>query len=179
MIEFFKEPNIDWMGKAKYFFALSGTLLLIGWAAIWLHGGIKYGIDFRGGTNVDVRFAQPPNIDQLRNGLQAQGLGNTEIQGVSDIGGGNSGEVLIFVAQTGQSDQAIDDSKTKVVNALNATYGVANSGKPDFNSLNNAALTNLLAAVFFVISFFFVYRSFYGMRIGTKSVAAKAHAAAD
>jgi preprotein translocase subunit SecF len=142
MIEFFKEPNIDWMGKAKYFFALSGTLLLIGWAAILLHGGIKYGIDFRGGTNVDVRFAQPPNIDQLRNGLQAQGLGNTEIQGVSDIGGGNSGEVLIFVAQTGQSDQAIDDSKTKVVKALNATYGVANSGKPDFNSLNNAALTN-------------------------------------
>jgi preprotein translocase subunit SecF len=142
MIEFFKEPNIDWMGKAKYFFALSGTLLLIGWAAILLHGGIKYGIDFRGGTNVDVRFAQPPNIDQLRNGLQAQGLGNTEIQGVSDIGGGNSGEVLIFVAQTGQSDQAIDDSKTKVVKALNATYGVANSGKPDFNSLNNAALIN-------------------------------------
>jgi K(+)-stimulated pyrophosphate-energized sodium pump len=43
----------------------------------------------------------------------------------------------------------------------------------------NAGLTNLLAAVFFVVSFFFVYRSFYGMRIGTESVAAKAHAAAD
>jgi preprotein translocase subunit SecF len=141
MIEFFKEPNINWMGKAKYFFALSGTLLLVGWAAILLHGGIKYGIDFRGGTNVDVRFAQPPNIDQLRTGLQAQGLGNTEIQGVSDIGGGNSGEVLIFVAQTGQIDQ--DESKAKVVSALNTTYGVANSGKPDFNSnsLTTAALT--------------------------------------
>jgi K(+)-stimulated pyrophosphate-energized sodium pump len=43
----------------------------------------------------------------------------------------------------------------------------------------NVALTNLLAVVFFVISFVFVYRSFYGMRIGTESVAAKAHAAAD
>ena len=43
----------------------------------------------------------------------------------------------------------------------------------------NAGLTNLLAAVFFVISFFFVYRSFYGMRIGTESAAAKAHAAGD
>ncbi|HSY98300.1 MAG TPA: sodium-translocating pyrophosphatase [Terriglobales bacterium] len=41
----------------------------------------------------------------------------------------------------------------------------------------NAGLTNLLAAVFFVISFFFVYRSFYGMRIGTESAAAKAHGA--
>jgi len=43
----------------------------------------------------------------------------------------------------------------------------------------NGGLTNLLAVVFFLISFFFVYRSFYGMRIGTESVAAKAHAAAD
>jgi preprotein translocase subunit SecF len=144
MIEFFKEPNINWMGKAKYFFALSGTLLFVGWAAILLHGGIKYGIDFRGGTNVDVRFAQPPNIDQLRNGLQAQGLGNTEIQSISDIGGGTSDEVQIFVAQTGQSDQALDESKAKVVNALNATYGVAGNGKPDFNSQTPVALAKFL-----------------------------------
>ena len=102
MIELFKQPNIDWMGKAKYFFLLSGTLLLIGWAAIFFKGGIKYGIDFNGGTNVDVRFAQPPNIDQLRKGLQAQGLGNSEIQSISDIANPNSNEVLIFVEQTGQ-----------------------------------------------------------------------------
>ena len=74
MIEFFKEPNINWMGKAKYFFALSGVLLVLGWSAILLHGGIKYGIDFSGGTNVDVRFAQAPNVDQLRAALRAQGL---------------------------------------------------------------------------------------------------------
>jgi K(+)-stimulated pyrophosphate-energized sodium pump len=40
----------------------------------------------------------------------------------------------------------------------------------------NGGLTHLLAAVFFVISFFFVYRSFYGMRIGTEAALAKAHA---
>jgi K(+)-stimulated pyrophosphate-energized sodium pump len=44
---------------------------------------------------------------------------------------------------------------------------------------SNATLTHLLAGVFFLISFFFVYRSFYGMRIGTDRVPAKAHAAAD
>jgi len=41
----------------------------------------------------------------------------------------------------------------------------------------NAGLTHLLAVVFFLISFFFVYRSFYGMRIGTESTAAKAYGA--
>jgi preprotein translocase subunit SecF len=145
MIEFFKEPNIDWMGKAKYFFTLSGILLLIGWSAILLRGGIKYGIDFSGGTNVDVRFAQPPNIDQLRAALRAQGLNNSEIQSISDIANSKSSEVLIFVEQAGQSDQALDEGKTKVLNALNATYGVSSSGKPDFNSVTPAALTNFLS----------------------------------
>jgi preprotein translocase subunit SecF len=145
MIEFFKEPNIDWMGKAKYFFALSGLLLLIGWSAIFLKGGIKYGIDFRGGTDVDVRFAQTPNLDQLRNGLRAQGLGNSEIQSISDIANPNSNEVLIFVAQAGEGDQALDGGKAKVLEALNATYGITAGGKADFNAVTPTALADTLA----------------------------------
>src|ERR1700752_4968799 len=92
MIEFFKEPNIDWMGKAKYFYALSAILLLAGWISIFAKGGMYYGIDFKGGTNVDVRFAQPPNIDQLRSALTAQGLGNSEIQSIGTVGQGKSCE---------------------------------------------------------------------------------------
>jgi preprotein translocase subunit SecF len=147
MIELFKQPNIDWMGKAKYFFALSLLLLIIGWSAIFLKGGIKYGIDFKGGTNVDVVFAQPPNIDKLRSGLRDQGLTNTEIQSISSsaFSTSNSNEVLIFVEQAGQSDEALEDqSKAKVLNALAATYGVSAS-KPDFNSVTPSALANFLA----------------------------------
>jgi preprotein translocase subunit SecF len=145
MIEFFKEPSIDWMGKAKYFFALSGLLLLVGWSAIFLKGGIKYGIDFKGGTNVDVRFAKTPNIDELRKGLQAQGLGNSEIQSISDIANPNSNEVLIFVEQAGNTDQALDEGKSKVLTALNAAYNVNTSSKPDFNSITPTSLANFLS----------------------------------
>src|SRR5579864_5512746 len=107
MIEFFKEPNIDWMGKAKYFYALSGILLLAGWTSVFLNHGLRYGIDFKGGTNVDVLFAQAPNIDQIRSGLTAQGLGNSEIQSISSGGlGARSTEVLIFVEQKGRGDEA-------------------------------------------------------------------------
>jgi preprotein translocase subunit SecF len=144
MIELFKEPNIDWMGKAKYFYALSGILLIAGWTSIFMHGGLRYSIDFKGGTNVDVRFAQPPNIDKIRSGLAAQGLGNTEIQSVSDIANPNSNEVLIFVEQKNQGDEAGDASKTQVINALNALYGTANSSKPDFNSATPSTLTTFL-----------------------------------
>src|ERR1700752_3794179 len=120
MIEFFKQPNIDWMGKAKYFYALSGILLLAGWTSIYMKGGLRYGIDFKGGTNVDVVFAQPPRIDDIRKGLSAQGLGNSEIQSISSTGFTNdSREVLIFVEQKGQAE-AEDASKTQVLKALNA-----------------------------------------------------------
>jgi preprotein translocase subunit SecF len=144
MIELFKEPNIDWMGKAKYFYALSGILLIAGWTSIFMHGGLRYSIDFKGGTNVDVRFAQPPNIDKIRAGLTAQGLGNSEIQSVSDIANPNSNEVLIFVEQKNQGEDAGDESKTRVVSALNAIYGTANSSKPDFNSATPSTLTLFL-----------------------------------
>jgi len=144
MIELFKQPNIDWMGKAKYFYALSGILLLAGWTSIYFNHGLRYGIDFKGGTNVDVRFSQPPNLDHLRAGLTAQGLGNTEMQTVSDIATPNSNEVLIFVEGKNQDDQDLDASRIKVENALNATYGVATSNKADFNSATPTTLAKVL-----------------------------------
>jgi preprotein translocase subunit SecF len=132
MIEFFKEPNIDWMGKAKYFYTLSGLLLLAGWISIFVHSGMYYGIDFKGGTNVDVSFAQPPSLDHLRSALSAQGLGNTEIQTISDIGSGGSNEVLIFVPQEATSDEASESSKARVLTALNAAYNSGNAATPPF-----------------------------------------------
>ena len=147
MIEFFKEPNIDWMGKAKYFYGLSAILLIAGLIS-WLHeGGLRYGIDFRGGTNVDVRFAQTPNIDQIRDALKTQGLGNSEIQAVSSgITAANSNEVLIFVEQKGQGDQASDVSKAQVLSALSAMYGSKDPSKPDFNVATPSSLAETLAA---------------------------------
>jgi preprotein translocase subunit SecF len=142
MIELFKQPNIDWMGKAKYFFALSGILLLAGWTSIFFGSGIRYGIDFKGGTNVDVRFSQPPNVDKLRSSLAAQGLGNTEIQSISDIANPNTNEVVIFVEGKGQDEQALEGaSREKVLGALNATYGVS---RADFNSATPTSLAAVL-----------------------------------
>ena len=145
MLELFKQPNLNWMGKAKYFYALSGILLLVGWISIFFGRGIKYGIDFSGGTNVDVRFAKTPDLDKLRSGLAAQGLGNSEIQSIHDISNPYNNEVLIFVEGKGQDEDLMQSSRTKVLDALNATYGVATSEKPDFNS--NSTTPASLAAV--------------------------------
>ena len=126
MIEFFKEPNIDWMGKAKYFYALSAILLLAGWVSIFAKGGLYYDIDFKGGTNVDIRFNQPRSTDDIRKALSTQGLGKSEIQasGSAALGSGTSADFLIFVERkAGSEEEALDASKAQVLAALNAAYG--------------------------------------------------------
>src|ERR1700681_445047 len=105
-MEFFKQVNLDWMGKAKYFFALSLALLLIGAISVVSKGGLNYGIDFKGGTLVDVRFAGTPPVDQLRTGLVKEGLGESVIQPISDISNPNSNEVMIGLQQQGQGSEA-------------------------------------------------------------------------
>lgn len=144
-MEFFKQPNINWMGKAKYFFALSGILLALGVVSVLRHGGLRYGIDFKGGTLVYVRFAQAPDLDKIRAGLSAQGLGTSEIQKISDIANPNANEVVIGLEQKGQGDEALDAGKEQIIKSLGVTYGNATGGKADFNAVTPAALAQYLA----------------------------------
>ena len=112
-MEFFKQVDLDWMGKAKYFFGLSGLLLAAGVASILSHGGLFYGIDFKGGTVVDVRFAGPPPVDTIRNSVTQQGLKNFTIVPVSDPAYPNSNEVLINLEEQGQGSEALDAGRRR------------------------------------------------------------------
>jgi preprotein translocase subunit SecF len=143
-MNFFKQSEIDWMGKSKYFFALSLTLLVVGGASLIAHGGPYYGIDFKGGTVVNVRFAGPPPMDTLRTGLAQQGLGNSTIVPVSDIANANSNEVLINLEEKGQGAEALDAGKTAILNALHATLGAGETGKQDFNAAGPSAVSDVL-----------------------------------
>src|SRR6202045_30737 len=143
-MEFFKQVDLDWMGKAKYFFALSLVLLIVGSASIAAHGGLFYGIDFKGGTVVDVRFAGPPPMDTLRNGLAQQGIGNSTIVPVSDLTTSNGNEVLINLEEKGQGAEALDAGKTAILNALHATLGAGEAGKQDFNAAGPSAISDVL-----------------------------------
>jgi len=143
-MNFFKQVDLDWMGKAKYFFGLSGLLLLAGVVSIVSHGGLFYGIDFKGGTVVDVRFAGAPPIDTLRAGLAQQGIGNSTIVPVSDLTTSNGNEVLINLEEKGQGAEALDAGKTAILNALHATLGAGEAGKQDFNAAGAETIAEVL-----------------------------------
>ena len=146
-MEFFRNVNVDWMGKAKYFVALSLILLAVGWISILRNGGLRYGIDFRGGTLVYVRFSGPAPVDQIRKGLQAAGLGNSSIQSISDnvLNGNSQNDVVIGIEKKGEGDEALDASKQAILDVLHKTFGTANTaGKQDFNSITPSSLAAYL-----------------------------------
>ncbi len=85
MMELIKDTKIDFIGLRKYAFILSGVLLLIGvfsFVMISL-GKANLSIDFTGGTNVQVRFADKVSIGDLRHALESGGINDVQIQEVS------------------------------------------------------------------------------------------------
>jgi preprotein translocase subunit SecF len=144
-MEIFRNVDIDWMKWSKYFISLSLALLAIGWISVWRAGGIRYGIDFRGGTLVYVRFAGPPPLDKIRQGLASAGISNSSIQQISDISDPTSkNDVVIGLEQQGQGDQVLDAGKQTILDVLHKTFGSDSSGKPDFNSMSAASLAAYL-----------------------------------
>jgi len=69
MVEIFRGIKVDWLGKRKLFFAISIVLLGIGMASLLYKGEFRYGLDFKGGTVVTVKFAENVDAGAIRNVL--------------------------------------------------------------------------------------------------------------
>jgi len=88
-MQLFHNLNIDWMGKRKFFYVLSASLFLLGMINI-VFRGLQFGIDFKGGTEIVVRFDKPIQTSELRSDLQSTNLGEVEIKSFGD----NSGALI-------------------------------------------------------------------------------------
>jgi preprotein translocase subunit SecF len=82
MLEILGKTNIDFMGKRRYSFVFSSIMVLLGLVALVQisRGAANLGIDFAGGTAVQLKFDQPVRIDEARKVLEANGLGDAELQ---------------------------------------------------------------------------------------------------
>ncbi|MFH0948538.1 MAG: protein translocase subunit SecF [Elusimicrobiota bacterium] len=82
MIQFFKKTNFDFVGKRNVFFVISGVLILISILSIFFHRGLNYGIDFVGGTLVQLKFSQQIHLSDIRSVLSKNGI-SCELQDFS------------------------------------------------------------------------------------------------
>ncbi len=102
-MQLFKDKtHFDFMGKIKGAMVLSGIVILIGLGSIALSGGLKYGIDFAGGTLVQLQFKSPPDIEIIRDGLKPIGLGESTIQEF-----GSKKDILIRVERSEEKLEAV------------------------------------------------------------------------
>jgi len=143
-MEFFHQPKIDWMGKKWYLIGCSLTLAMAGIISMIAKHGLAYGIDFRGGTVVTVKFAKPPSLDAIRSQLDKLGLRNATEQ---TFGPASDHEVIVSLdLRTTTSTDALDTGKREIIEALNAIYGEGPAGKTDFNNSSATMLADHLMA---------------------------------
>ena len=109
--------NIDFVGNMKLWFAVSITVIVISIASVILHGGLNLGIDFAGGTLVQVKFKQATSTEKLRQALDQIKLGGSIIQQFSDR------EVVI---RTAESSSDLKGLSARIEEALSSAYGKGN-----------------------------------------------------
>jgi len=137
-VEFFRNPNIDFLGKKWYFLAFSLVFSVAGVLSMLFWHGIPLGVDFRGGTLVSVKLAGPPNENQIRSLLDKAGLHSARIQRYGQPG---LNEELISLDQRETSEQALDQGKNQIINALEIS---APAGKQDLNNASYLTIFNYL-----------------------------------
>src|SRR5512145_623530 len=86
MLQILHKTNIDFMGWKKISFALSGVLIVVGIIALVQigRGKANLGIDFVGGTTIQLNFTQPVAIDKARSALENSGFPGALIQAVGE-----------------------------------------------------------------------------------------------
>jgi preprotein translocase subunit SecF len=122
-VEFFRGVNVNWLGYKWYFLAFSMIFSVAGIIKMswnWSHTGtpVPLSIDFRGGTEVQVQFTNRPDINAIRQAIDAAGIKDARIQTYGDPG---QNEVLISMPEVA-NENSLDAGRQQVVDALHAHY---------------------------------------------------------
>jgi SecD/SecF fusion protein len=105
--------SFDYTGHKKWWFALSGTILVIGLISLFVRGGgnpvqgLSYGLEFKTGTRITVAFEQPVALADVRSEVSGAGYPNAQIQQVSQVAGTENAGFLIAVEELMPDEQAM------------------------------------------------------------------------
>ncbi len=113
--------NLDFVGKRKFFVALS-TVINLAAIVLLIFVGLNYGVDFAGGSLVQLKFDRPTSADQIRKALGSLDLGEITVQ---DFGGSSSNQYLVRFAMV----KNIGSLGKRLEGALNESYGSSNKAQ--------------------------------------------------
>jgi preprotein translocase subunit SecF len=112
MLELIKNTNIDFMGKRMYALIFSGILCVLGIIAIVqvANGRANLGIDFAGGTSIQLKFEKPVDLHSIRKALEDGGIKDVDLQDLPAVK-----KVLIKVKKTDQQLWQVSDAITTTI----------------------------------------------------------------
>lgn len=145
-MEFFRNTNIDFLGKKWYFLAFSLIFSLAGIISMGVRHHktgewVPLGVDFRGGTLVYVKFVDKPDEKAIRGSLDKVGLHNAKIQRY-DVASAN--EVVISLDQKDTSESDLSRGKNLIIGALETN---PEPGKQNLNNSDRIGLAAVRAAL--------------------------------
>jgi preprotein translocase subunit SecF len=122
-VELFRGVNVDWLRLKWYFLGFSLIFSVAGIISMGMHWAkigspVPLGVDFRGGTQVQLQFQQAPDITRIRQAMDAAGIKDARIQSF-DVASKN--EVLISLPEQ-TNESALDTGRQQIVDALHAQY---------------------------------------------------------
>ena len=126
-MELFRGVNIDWLRLKWYFLAFSMIFSVAGLVSMGIHWAqigspLPLGVDFKGGTQVHVKFKQTPDINRIREAVAAAGIKDATIQSIqAEINESGGNEVLIGLPEQ-HDESALDQGRQQIVDALQAHY---------------------------------------------------------
>ena len=170
-MELFRNVNIDWLGKKWYFLGFSLIFSVAGLISMGMHWAkigspVPLGVDFRGGTQVQVQFQNPPDANAIRNAMSAAGIKDARIVTYDKP---ELREMLIGLPE--QTDASVDSSRRQIVDALQAHYSnpgtvqkVESVGPTVGRQLEKqAALATLYSLIGMLIYLWFRFELIYGV----------------
>ena len=130
-MELFKNTNFDFLGKKWPFIGLSLVLSAAGLISIGMKG-MRYGIDFKGGAQIWLRFAQEPPVQQIRTALEGKLPGEISVQQIT-------GKAEVLIGTEIKDEKELNANRQLIEETLRGMYSDS-SGKID---LNNSSATEL------------------------------------
>src|SRR5579871_2637076 len=140
-MEIFKNPNYNFLSWKWPLICLSLVLSISGQISLLMKGGPIYGIDFKGGAEVLVKFKDVPNLETLRKQLDAQGIKDATLQRYDDPA---KNEIIISLEQKGQDEAALNHARTSIADALRNSFGQTDASKVDLNNAGRDQIADRL-----------------------------------
>ncbi len=173
-MELFRGVHVDWLGKKWYFLGFSlifsvAGIVAMGWN--WSHIGspVPLGVDFRGGTQVQLKFVQLPDLNTIRQAIAAAGIKDANVVTYDEA---SNNEVLISLPEQ-HDETSLDAGRQQIEDALRAHYGnpiISTGTKVDVvgptvgrQLEKKAALATLYSMLGMLVYLWFRFQLIYGV----------------